>query len=162
MNNRMMLSFALIASVLMMFVELRAQTNDAPKWITLTSESDSKDSILYQAESDFGGKHYESLIYGRDLEKVEKWKVGKELPISMSNIVANAQNAFHKQYPQFSQFKLMSVNLMHLTLVDDWFFNVEFNGIDLTAGASGSYEDKKINILVLLSGRVIAPTVTAK
>jgi hypothetical protein len=158
----MRLPLVLIGLVLIVIVRLPAQTNAAPKWITLTSESDSKDSMLYQAESDFGGKHYESLIYGRDLEKVEKWKLGQELPTKMSTIVENAQNVFHKQYPQFSHFKLMSINLMRLALVDDWFYDVEFNGTDLTAGGPGSFEDKKIDILVLLDGRVITPTETAK
>jgi len=118
--------------------------------------------MVYQAQSNFGGKHYESLIYGHDLEGVPKWKVGKELPTSISDIIANAQNAFHKQFPQFSQFKIISINLVHLPAVDDWIVDVEFNGTDFATVNAGSFEDKKINVLVLLNGRVITPTEAAK
>ena len=162
MNNVMRFSLILIGLVLMVLVGVKAQTNDAQKWYTTGPESDFKDSMVYQAQSDFGGKHYSSTIYGRDLEDVAKWKEGKDLPISISKIRVNAQNAFRKQFPQFSQFKIMSINLVHLTLVDDWVVDVEFNGTDFAAVSPGSFEDKKINVLVLLNGRVIPPTETAK
>jgi len=54
----------------------------------------------------------------------------------------------------------MSINLLHLTIVDDWIVNVEFNGTDFDAASPGSIVDKKINILVLLNGRVITPATT--
>ena len=77
MNNVMRFSLILIGSVLLLLVGGRAQTKDAPKWYTTGPESDFKDSMVYQAQSDFGGKHYSSTIYGRDLEDVVKWKEGK-------------------------------------------------------------------------------------
>jgi hypothetical protein len=145
----------------MPLIAIRAQTNKEPQWYK-GSVSDFRDTFVYQTQSDFGGKHYEALIYGHDLDGVPKWKVGKELPTSMSNIRANAQNAFRKQFLQFSRFKIISVNLVHLPAVDDWVFDVEFNGTDFATVNEGSFEDKKINVLVLLNGRVFTPTETAK
>lgn len=87
MNAATRLFLILIGLVLIAPVEMWAQTNDAPKWITL-KPSEFKDSMVYRAQGDFGGKHYESIIYGHDLDGVTKWKPGEDLPISMSNIIA--------------------------------------------------------------------------
>ena len=157
----MRLSLILIASVLIAVIGIRAQANNAPQWYK-GSVSDFRDTVVYQALSDFGGKHYEASVYGRDLDGVAKWKPGEELPMSMLNIIANAQSAFRKQFPQFSRFKIISVNLVHLPAVDDWVFDVEFNGTDFATLGEGAFEDKKINILVILNGRVFTPTETAK
>jgi hypothetical protein len=151
----------LVVLALTALVGIHAQANDTPQWIT-GKPGDFKDSMVYQALGDFGGRHYVSTIYGRDLDGVVKWKPGEELPTSMSKILTNAQNAFRKQFPQFSQFKIISVNLVHLPAVDDWVFDVEFNGTDFATVKEGSFEDKKLNVLVLLSGRVFTPTETAK
>ena len=130
----------------------------AQTWHTESSETDEANSMLYKSQSSFGGKHYESLIYGRDLVGVAKWKKEDNCPISVLDARLSAQKAFEKQFPQFSQFKVISVNFIYLTLVNDWIVNVEFNGTDFSATAASSIEEKKINLLVLLNGRVISPT----
>jgi len=102
MNNTTRLFLVLVGLIVVSLLGIRSQTNDSLKWNAVTSESDAKDTMLYQAQSEFGETHYESRIYGRDLIGVEKWKSGKELPTETSKILANAQSEFHKQFPKFS------------------------------------------------------------
>jgi len=125
--------------------------------MTVTSERNVEDTVVYQALSDFGGKHYETAVYGRDLESVVKWEDGKELPISISSVKSTAQKAFQKEFPQFSKFKITSINLIHTTLIEDWIIQVEFTDTDADVS-----EDKRIEILVLLNGHAITPTETPK
>jgi hypothetical protein len=155
MNN---IQFLLIIVIFLAstLVGVRSQTNSLPQWHQ-GSPSDFTNTIVYTTEGDFSGKHYEASIYGRDLNDVPKWKVGKELPIGIPTIIADAVGAFKKAFPTFTQFKIVSVNLVHLPAVDDWIFDLEFNGTDFAQLGMGSYEAKKINALVLLNGRVITP-----
>jgi hypothetical protein len=161
MNRIMFFSVVIAMSVMSMPVFLRSQTNSSPQWYKAPSTEFANTSV-YETQSDFGGSHYEASVFGRDLDGVPKWKVGKELPTGMPTIIANAGRAFQKAFPQLKQFKMISVNLVHLPAVDDWVFDVEFNGTDFTQLGMGSYEDKKINVVVLLNGRVITPVETAK
>jgi hypothetical protein len=149
---RLLLGIALMASL-----GLQIQRADAQNWISKVPLKEEDNSVLYQALSDFGGNQYTTTIYGRDLEGVRKWKEGAELPIGMGSVRSTAQKAFKQAYPQFSQFELESINILHLALVDDWVIQVEFN--DPKAPSS---EDKTINLLVLLDGRVILPAESAK
>jgi hypothetical protein len=152
--------------IIMMFIVgmigvMRSQTNNSPQWYT-APPGDFRNTSVYQTQSDFFGKHYEASIYGRDLDGVPKWKVGKELPIGLVTLTVNAESAFKKTFPEFNKFKIVSINLVHLPAVDDWVFNMEFNGTDFAQLGNGSFEDKKINVLVLLNGHVFMPTETAK
>jgi len=137
--------------------KVECQTSETTNWQTVTSESDVADTPVYTAKSDFGGRHYEATIYGRNLEGIRKWEEGKEPPLSVLNARTIAQNAFQKQFPQFSKFKEASINFIHLSLVDDWIIEVEFNGTDWAAAMPGAFEDRKIDVLILLDGRVITP-----
>jgi hypothetical protein len=147
----------LLGLILTVVVGIQGKAADAQTWLSEVPAKDVKDTVIYQALSDFGGQSYAATLYGRDLEGVKKWKEGKELPLSVSSIKTIAQKAFQQQFAQFSQFKITSINLLHLTLIDDWVVQVEFS--DTNAAAS---EDKRVNFLVLLNGRVITPTETAK
>ena len=123
------------------------------------SEDDVKDTIVYEAMSDFDGKHFDTKIYGRDLKGVAKWKDGDELPVPISSIRARASEAFRKQFPQFKNFKLTSLNLLRLALLDDWFVQAQFNGDDPSKPTPNLADEKNINIFILLNGHIIAPTV---
>jgi hypothetical protein len=130
---------------------------DAQKWLNTASPSDLKDDVIYQAFSDFNGKNYETSIYGRDLEGVQKWKEGTELPLSILKARTTAEVAFQQQFPQLSKFKLTSINVMYLSIVDDWVIQVEFS--DPKASTA---DDKTLSFLVLLNGRVITPADATK
>lgn len=147
----------LIGLVLTASLALQIERANAQNWISKVPLKEEDNSAIYQALSDFGGNQYTATVYGRDLEGVRKWKDGTEFPIGIGSVRSTAQKAFQQAYPQFSQFELESINILHLTLVDDWIIQVEFN--DPKASPS---DDKTINLLVLLNGRVILPAESAK
>ncbi len=147
-----------VSLISMAAFEMQGQTVDTEKWNVVGPASEVRNTMIYEAKSDFGGSHYESAVYGHDLDDVVKWKEGEEMPISILKIKSVAQSAFRKQFSQFSQFKVTSINLTHLTIVDDWIVQVEFDGTDWAATKPDS--SKKIDVLVLLNGHVITPTVT--
>jgi hypothetical protein len=163
MINTKYLNFIILIGLIPILLVLRqGKAEDAQIWHTKIPLSDAIDSVIYQTLSNLEGKHYETTLYGRDLTGVAKWEPGKELPVSMSSITANAHDAFCKNFPQFSRFKITSINLIHLGIVDAWIFDVEFNGTDYAAANAASIKENKLNILVLLNGRVIMPIEAAK
>jgi hypothetical protein len=148
--------FALIIALLV-FMAKNAGADDSPHWITISSLDDVKDSSVYKAISDFDGKHYETTIYGRDLMGgIGKWDEGKELTFSMAQIRVVARDSLVKSYPQYSKFKLASLNLVHLNFVDCWVFDVAFDGADYTASPS-AFHERTFHLVVLLNGRVVLP-----
>lgn len=147
----------ILGSGSMLLFELGAESQVPQNWKVQIPENEPGDetSVIYRIQSDLGGKHYQVSIYGHDLESVVKWKDRENFPIGISDIKTKAQNAFNQQFPQFAQFKMTSINLVHLTIVDDWIVVVEFKDLD---PESESREIKKLNLVVLLDGRVIIPT----
>jgi Ni/Co efflux regulator RcnB len=151
----------IVGLILAVPAKIHADSQDSQKWMTQTSEADERDSAIYVTYSDFGGMHFETTAYGRDLEGFSKWEEGQELPVSMAKVRFAAQQTFRKQFPQFQQFRIDSIKLTHLAIVDDWIFDVIFDGTDF-ATFKGASDEKNIHLFVLLNGRVIAPVESKK
>jgi hypothetical protein len=137
--------------------KMLGDSGNPQKWYTVTNEADVKDSAVYTAYSYKGGNKYETTVYGRDLEGVSKWNEGSDLPIGMSKIRSIAEQSFRKNFPELKQFKLESINLLHVTIVDDWLFEVTFDGVDLVSASPGPVDEKNLHLLVLLNGKVFMP-----
>jgi hypothetical protein len=121
------------------------------------SDSEIQDSDVYSAKYNFNGQTYELNVLGRDLNGSKKWKTGDEFPINIGKIRVEAEAEFRKTFPQIHQFKIMSINLIHLTIVDDWIISVDFNTTDFSNATPGPVSSNSIDILVLLNGRIIVP-----
>jgi hypothetical protein len=153
---------AAVGSILITLVATNLVPSGSPKWYSEAPASEVADSPIYKVKNIFAGSRYETILYGRDLEGVMKWKDGQELPSGTNSAKLAAEGAFRKQFPEFGQFKIVSMNLVHLTIVDDWIFDVKFNIADFAKIKAGPNEGNEIDIFVLLNGHVISPTVASE
>jgi hypothetical protein len=139
--------------VLFLVVPIFHITADTNVWLTAVPVQDVRDTLIYQTNGYANKKQYTTSVYGRDLEKVIKWKEGSEFPLSLSAVKAHAQAAFSKAFPQLNDFKVASINLIRIQIIDDWIIQVEFRN----SGLSDS-DEKSVNLIVLLDGNVLVPT----
>jgi hypothetical protein len=152
---------AIFSAVLLAIVSLPASAEDSTQWRTVLSSQDNKDTPVYYIEDALDGADYKATLYGRDFVGVPDWNEGKELPIPIEKIRDLALSAFTKEYPQFAKFKLVSINLMRLSIFDKWIVQVDFDGTDYS-GEKAILHRKAMRVLILLNGRVIVPSKTVK
>lgn len=160
MRFKLLIIIGSIGITMLGFGDQQPQPSDGRQWLTHTSEKDLETTVIYKVQADFDGKHFESIIYGRDLQGVEKWKEGTELPLALTSIRAKAKAAFISKFGASTSVNIRSITLEHLILVDDWIINIEFDSTDWAK--SYSSENNTINMLILLNGRIMPPFGSSK